>query len=163
MLLCIESYTVIKRSDKISVLWYYLEFSNTCWVTTFSSKFSVSQNPRYSEFFILLRFNFLVKNALTSRRPIGKVTPTCPICCARQFRWRRCLRVSKMPPMFRRSKMFVLPAYRSLKASQSNFGLSENQIFIHFWHFQKLKFANIWVSKALGNALYNILFQNLCW
>ena len=37
---------------------------------------------------------------LTPRRPIGKVTPTCPICHARQFQWRRCLRVSKVRPMF---------------------------------------------------------------
>ena len=37
---------------------------------------------------------------LTPRRPIGKVTPTCPICRARQFRWRRCLRVSKISPTF---------------------------------------------------------------
>ena len=47
---------------------------------------------------IMIEIRYL--NNLTPRRPIGKVTPTCPICRARQFRWRRCLTVSKMPPMF---------------------------------------------------------------
>ena len=38
--------------------------------------------------------------SLTPRRPIGKVSPTCPICRARQFRCRRCLSVSKISPTF---------------------------------------------------------------
>ena len=83
-------------------------------------------------------------DCLTPRRPIGKVTPTCPICRARQFRWRRCLRVLKFSQTFSQ----VLKTLISLLNSKFISEIAGNWLFSSHFLVKKIPFmvlSRLWV------------------
>ena len=141
-----NSYTRIDTSDAKSKLSQSTHIvTHTQIVTVFWSHENVTIWRLYSISFLLLS-----KYRLTPRRPIWKVTLKRPIGRIRPFRWRRCLRVSKMPPMF-------LHKYISISIFSKFTKIQKGFAFV--WSFRLSLLPTLWnESQEAFNMLdFNIL------
>ena len=94
---------------------------------------------------------------LTPRRPMRKLTSTCPICRSRQFRWRCCLSVSRISPMF--SHVLKIPMtlkteiylWNSQKSFYSSSIFSEKNTFYGA--------SELWVQSQIRNRVKTIVYN----